>query len=361
MLLNSAFRFPGVYVVMSSAAPTLSQSTSFEIALHRFDATAWERALRDVRSEIHEVDRAATEIWFRFYPLELHDLLADSDDPAQLVRRLGIEGDYRLADQIATSHRFLYGHRFWAAAKKTVEAAARSNGTAQQSDLAAILRDLNRATASAASVDPSLTFGITFAALMTLRQAGLARFGVASAEVSLDRSHAKLSPEQVLRERAKDDSQGIFGFLRTEDKRWTVTFDEADHEAKFKCTNGEEMASGAARDTRDWNKIDPRRSEGPIPVQCRAAACGTCWVGVLGGAEKLSPVSRLEGTKIKEFGYIDSAEERPLIRLACMAQAGGAVSVVIPPWNGFYGKHFAKLRAAASNPAPADDADATVQ
>lgn len=346
---------------MSSTAPTLSQFTPFEIALHRFDATAWERALNDARSEIHEVDRGAIEIWFRFYPLELHDLLAKSDDPAQLARRLGIEGDCRLANQITTSHRFLYGHRFWAAAKKSIEDAARANQNPQQSNLALILRDLNRATASAANVDPSLTMGITFAALMTLRQADLARFSAASADVSLDRAHTKLSPEQVLRERAKDDNQGIFGFLRTEDKRWTVTFDETDDTAKFKCMNAEELASGAARDGRDWNKIDPRRSEGPIPVQCRAAACGTCWVGVLGGAEKLSPVSRLEGTKIKEFGYIDSTEERPLIRLACMAQAGGAISVVIPPWNGFYGKHFAKLRAAESNPARADAADETVQ
>jgi uncharacterized 2Fe-2S/4Fe-4S cluster protein (DUF4445 family) len=64
-------------------------------------------------------------------------------------------------------------------------------------------------------------------------------------------------------------------------------------------------------------------------------------VGVLGGAEKLSDVSeRLEGKRIKEFGYIVTDEPKPLIRLACQAQVSGAVSIVIPPWNGVFGKYL---------------------
>src|SRR5207253_5356310 len=81
-----------------------------------------------------------------------------------------------------------------------------------------------------------------------------------------------------------------------------------------------------------------------------SASCGTCWVGVLGGAEKLADVGAREGKKIKEFGYIDSAEPKPLIRLACQAQAQGAVSVVIPPWNGQFGKYLDALRE--DKPAP---------
>jgi hypothetical protein len=68
-------------------------------------------------------------------------------------------------------------------------------------------------------------------------------------------------------------------------------------------------------------------------------------VGVLGGAEKLADVGAREGKKIKEFGYIDTAEPKPLIRLACQAQAGGAVSVVIPPWNGQFGKYLKSLKS----------------
>ena len=48
---------------------------------------------------------------------------------------------------------------------------------------------------------------------------------------------------------------------------------------------------------------------------------------------------------IKEFGYIDTAEPKPLIRLACQAQANGAVSIVIPPWNGQFGKYLKSLKS----------------
>ena len=56
-----------------------------------------------------------------------------------------------------------------------------------------------------------------------------------------------------------------------------------------------------------------RRSDS---VECRAASCGTCWVGVLGGAEKLSDVGAREGKKIKEFGYTDTAEPQALDSIA---------------------------------------------
>jgi hypothetical protein len=58
----------------------------------------------------------------------------------------------------------------------------------------------------------------------------------------------------------------------------------------------------------------------------------------------LSDVAAREGKKIKEFGYIDTAEAKPLIRLACQAQALGAVSIVIPPWNGVFGKYLKRLK-----------------
>jgi ferredoxin len=110
----------------------------------------------------------------------------------------------------------------------------------------------------------------------------------------------------------------------------------------------QDLAWGAADDrSRNWREIDPRRVEGPIPVECRSASCGTCWVGILGGAEKLTDVAAREGKKIKEFGYIDTAEAKPLIRLACQAQASGAVSIVIPPWNGVFGKY---LKKSVNNP-----------
>jgi hypothetical protein len=65
---------------------------------------------------------------------------------------------------------------------------------------------------------------------------------------------------------------------------------------------------------------------------------------VLSGAEKLSDVGRLEAARIKTFGYINSDEAKPIIRLACRAQGFGAVSIVIPPWNGVYGDFLRRWR-----------------
>ena len=42
-------------------------------------------------------------------------------------------------------------------------------------------------------------------------------------------------------------------------------------------------------------------------------------------------------------GHIDTSESKPLIRLACQAQTHGAVSIVIPPWNGVFGKYLKRL------------------
>jgi ferredoxin len=138
---------------------------------------------------------------------------------------------------------------------------------------------------------------------------------------------------------ARDDWQGVFGFARGLRKEWSVTFDEADADAQFTVINGQEIATAAQTDKRDYHSRDARctPNEGPIPVECRAASCGTCWIGVLGGAEKLSPVNeRDERRRMTVFGYLDSSDERPLIRLACQAKAHGAVSIVIPPWNGVF-------------------------
>jgi hypothetical protein len=67
-------------------------------------------------------------------------------------------------------------------------------------------------------------------------------------------------------------------------------------------------------------------------------------VGVLGGAEKLTEVSPRERKAMQLFGYIDTDNSRPLIRLSCQAQGEGAVSVVIPSWNGVFGKYLRKLK-----------------
>lgn len=318
-------------------------TTPFESFLKQHDEESWSATLTTLLRSIHEVDRNATQIWFSFYPLSLFQALEQSDDPETLTQRLLMQGNYYLKDQIDSSHTFLYGHRYWPEVKSAVQKHARA--FADLRSLADQILSIAQQVAEQAKIDHSLVIGITAIAFMTIRQAGLAAFEAAPGQVLIDKKHARKSPADVLRERAVDDSQGFFSFLKTVDKKWTVTYDENDDRAKYRLNHQQDLAWGAADDrSRNWREIDPRRVEGPIPVECRSASCGTCWVGVLGGAEKLTDVAAREGKKIKEFGYIDTVEARPLIRLACQAQAQGAVSIVIPPWNGVFGKYLKNPR-----------------
>src|SRR5436305_4399802 len=323
----------------------MSNETSFETFLGQQNEEAWASALATLLRSIHEVDRNATQIWFAFYPLSLFCALKDADDSDKLVQQLLLQGDYELKDQIDTSHRFVYGHRFWPQIKRAVAAHADSFAESAHASLPDQILKVAHDVAQHSKIDESLLVGITAVAFMTVQQTSLEAFKAAPGRIGIDKQHAKKSPEQILRDRAKVDSQGLLGFLKTVNKQFTVTHDENDDKAKYKLNEGQDLAWGAAEDqSRDWVAIDPRRIEGPIPVECRSASCGTCWVGVLGGAERLSDVGVREGKKIKEFGYIDTAEPKPLIRLAFQAQARGAVSVVIPPWNGQFGKYLRALK-----------------
>ena len=371
--------------------------TAFETNLEQQTEEAWAAALVTLLRSVHEVDRNATQIWFAFYPLSLHRALLETDDREKLARELLLQGDYELKAQIDSSHHFLYGHRFWPEVKRAVEQHAEgvggqqgvgssvsgvesltqesSTGPAENenpelvsqhpspntlrpgSSLADQVASVARTVAGELKKDESLLVGITAVAFMTVRQVGLEAFKAAPGTLAIDKKHIKQTPEQILNARAKDDSQGLLGFLKTIDKQWTVTWDENDNGAKYKLREAQDLAGGAAADqSRDWSALDPRRIEGPIPVECRSASCGTCWVGVLGGAEKLSDVAVREGKQIKEFGYIDTAEPKPLIRLACQAQASGAVSIVIPPWNGQFGKYLKQSKQTGATTVGQQDA-----
>jgi ferredoxin len=303
--------------------------------LIRYDSKTWTRAIDALSTEIHPIDRDATRIWFFFYPLDLNLLMEAAPDPATQARRLGLMGSWRLADQVGTSHRFLYAHRYWPQVKSAIQGWTGS----VPADLVALTGAVADAAARTARVDREMLLGISAVLLMTLRQAGPAALAAEPPTIHLSDRARAMSPHQVLNARARDDWQGVFGFARGLRKQWTVTFDEADPSARFRLIDGQEIATAAQTDKRDYHSRDPRCTphEGPIPVECRAASCGTCWIGVIGGSGKLSPVNdRDERRRMKVFGYLDSAEEQPILRLACQARAHGAVSIVIPPWNGVF-------------------------
>jgi len=197
-----------------------------------------------------------------------------------------------------------------------------------------------------------LTIGIAAIGLMILTQVGLENFKNAKGETEKPKGLLVKSPDQIVKERLRDDSQGIFGFLKTINKKFTVIYDETKPDGKFQIINDEEIATASARDqSKDWKAMDERCWEGVVPVECRSASCGTCWIGILEGEEKLSEVAALERRRMKIFGYNQPSDAKPFLRLACQARAFGNATIVIPPWNGVFGKKVYDVEDVELQPA----------
>ena len=282
----------------------------FQSFLKQHNAAAWQHAVERLLPDIHEVDRAATQIWFHFFPLELAEAIAEADDLAQLAVTLRLEGNFRLADQVDSSHWFLYGHRYWPQVKAAIIARAESSAAPSSLELAAVVREI------AGNVAPAnLVLGIAAVGLMTLQQVGLSAFRTDGPAASPARRNVqnyaqKKTPEQIVAARKKNDSQGIAGMFRGIRAQYTVTFDERRPDARFTVINQQHLTTASANDTRDYSSETRGTVEGPIPAQCRTASCGTCWVGILGGVEHLSEVDAHEKKRMKEFGYINTPEPK---------------------------------------------------
>jgi ferredoxin len=315
----------------------LSQ-TKLELLLAHFTEADWSAALEQLLPCIHEVDRNAVQIWFRFYPLELIRFIQNAEDREETLRKLAIQGDFELNDQVDTSHTFLYGHRYWKTVKAAIIAEAKVF-TNQTPTLVEEIKQIGMLVAEKLKIERPLMNGIVAVGLMTLNQVGLETFSVGDGHVEKPTGTLSKSPDQVIRARAEDDSQGILGFLKTVDKKYSVAYADSRASGKFSVINAEEIASASARNqSQDWKALDERCWEGVIPVECRSASCGTCWIGVLGGQEKLSEVAPRERRQMKAFGYNQPDDPKPFLRLACQAKAFGNVTIVIPPWNGVFGK-----------------------
>lgn len=335
----------------------VNSGSLFEAFLNQHDDEQWREVVQTLLPSIHEVDKRATQIWFYFYPISVLRLLQQAADVEALEKKLQLNGKIYLQEQIDSSHHFLYGHRFWPQVKDAVANFALSSAAPKSLELAAQILDIANETAKQLQVDASLLTGITAVAFMTLQHTGIGQFKTATGNVTLDKKAAGKTPEKILRDRARDEGQGLFSFFNGNLKRYKITFNENEPEAFFKIISTQHLTTGAAEDKRDYHSQDSRcvTGEGPIPVECRSAACGTCWIGILGGNEHVSKVAGLEFRRIKEFGYIDSEEDRPIIRLACMTQAEGPVSIVIPPWNGVFGKYLRQQRERDAQAATGND------
>ena len=326
-------------------------TTKFEEYLNNFTEQNWLAAIEKLVPAIHDVDKNAVQIWFRFYPLELFRYLQNAEDKERAAQKFVLQGDYELKNQIDSSHKFLYAHRFWTETKAEIETRAASFND-ENADLSVVIEEIAQTVAAKVRADKSLTISIAAVGLMTLNQVGLDAFKNAKGAIEKPKGILAKSPDQIVDARLKDDSQGIFGFLKTVDKKFTVTFDETAADGKFQIVNDEELATGSSKNqTKDWRETDERRWDGAIPVECRSAACGTCWVGVLDGEEKLSEVSRLERKQMKVFGYNQPETPKPFLRLACQARSYGNTSIVIPPWNGVFGRKIYGVEDVELEPA----------
>lgn len=302
------------------------------------DDAGWAKVVEELGPAIHAVDRRATRIWFAFFPVKLYRALAASANVEETAKSLILKGSYRLSEQVDRSAQFLYGHCYWPEVKREVAEYAAGGGTGEA--LAAQIREVASRLAGKLGVEASVLTGIVATAFGTLQQVGLERMSV-PAEAGDYGKGWKGSADRIAEDRTKDDSQGIFGFLKSVDKTFTVNFREFEPGYTFKVLNMQDVTTAGRQYRGDYHSKDGRcmPGEGPIPVECRTAACGTCWVGVLSPTGKLAPPNDREINKWRYFGYEGfTGDQDSPIRLACQLKAYGNVTLVIPPWNGMSGK-----------------------
>jgi hypothetical protein len=273
----------------------------------------------------NKIDRDAVRIWFATWPVLVRELLGDGADTPRLQQFFQMNGSFRLEQLADRSHRFLYGHRYWHLVKKAL---------ASQAEGDRYLRIEKAAKESGAPMEYALAMAAI--AQMTLEQCGPSF--LSSEYVPEPKGDFVLDRASAYRPSLMERLKGKSGCDR-------VIFDERDQDGWFPIVATQEITTGAELDKRPFHDTDARCYEGmgPIPVDCRSGSCGTCWVGIVGGNENLDPVEEFERKRMEYFGYwdsgfVDSNCPRPLIRLACQARANGSVSIVIPPWNGVFGR-----------------------
>lgn len=313
--------------------------------LAQFDDEAWLRVVDRLDGAIHAVDRAATRAWFHFHPLRLQQAIEGSPEPEALAAHLRLQGRWRLAEQRESSHWFLFGHRYWPEVREAVARSGAMPGAPGSLDLAAQVKAIAQTVAARRRIDPSWVVGITAIALRTLQQVGLPEIAEPAVAAGPPIGGPAMTPDRLVARRQRS-SRGWFSVLTWRKPTSLVTFDERLPAGSFPLIPSQHVTTAAARDTRDYRRGDPRCSEGPIPVHCRSCSCGTCWIGVLDGADRLSPVEPRERATITSLGYLRSDESHPVVRLACTAQAFGPVTIAIPPWNGQIGARLEKARTA---------------
>src|SRR5688572_1657215 len=118
---------------------TSIMNMQIEVFLAKYTEADWNAAVDSLLPSIHKVDRNAVRIWFRLYPLALHEYLTSGDEADEARRSLAMQGAFDLAARIDSSHSFLYGHRYWKAVKSAIEAEADAFRVDEELDLVGLI------------------------------------------------------------------------------------------------------------------------------------------------------------------------------------------------------------------------------
>ncbi|MBM3751703.1 MAG: hypothetical protein FJW21_11085 [Acidimicrobiia bacterium] len=179
--------------------------------------------------------------------------------------------------------RMFCGARFWPKVKRAIIA------TPPTGDLHADVLRIADAATRTIRVDRDQLVGITLAGLMLVESIGVEAFGRFPEELALPEAALLETPTMVLKRRARNAPEGLLGRFMGDRRRWRVTV-EPDPDATYVVTHGAPLAP------------------------CRGGDHHQCLVGILAGADRLSPV--------------DGDEPYPVIRRACEARVFGRVSIV---------------------------------
>jgi len=304
----------------------------FHSFLAKHDDKHWSEVMGRLLSSVHPVDQVAAQIWFSFWPMRLARELQESSDLTQTAKRLQLDGNYHLEEQVDSSVEYFLGSRFWSGVKQAVLQHAESMTRSAGAGLEEQIRGIAEKVAHDKSIESRFVLGITAVGVMIFQQVGPAAFAECARRSYEIKNHQ--SPEQLIKSR-----QGRAGGWRAlfGAKKHQVTFDESRQDGYFQALEGQDISMASSCDKRDFQSQDRRRIAGPVPAEGRSGACGYCWIGVLGGQENLSVATDFEKKRLHHFGYVPREVEispRSHIRLACQSKCYGDVSIVIPPWNG---------------------------
>ena len=153
----------------------------FHSFLTKHDEKQWAEVMGRLMSSIHPVDQIATKIWFSFWPLRLARELQESTDLAQTAKRLQLDGNFRLEEQVDASVEYFLGSRFWGGVKKAILQHAESMTRSTGAGLEEQIRGIADKVAQDKSIELRFVLGITAVGVMIFQQIGIAAFAAAAA------------------------------------------------------------------------------------------------------------------------------------------------------------------------------------